>query len=96
MQTDALNERAIEALLLEHLANAGYAIAKVFGIKHGLCANQFAPPMLGNCVFSIPLAFGGATLVALKQDGNNERKRELLKNPLQDKYKNNRYNRAKI
>ena len=43
-----LNERAIESLLLEHLA-------KVFGIKHGLCANQFAPPMLGNFAFSISL-----------------------------------------
>ena len=77
MQTDTLNEKAIESLLLEHLANAGYALAKTFGIKHGLCANQFAPPMLGNGVFSISLAFGGATLVALKQNGNNERKMEV-------------------
>lgn len=37
--------------------------------------------------FLYSLAFGGATLVALKRDGNNERKRELLKNPLQDKIK---------
>ena len=28
-----LNEKAIESLLLEHLANAGYALAKVFGIR---------------------------------------------------------------
>lgn len=48
-----LNERAIESLLLKHLANAGYALAKAFGIEHELCANQFAPPMLGNFAFFI-------------------------------------------
>lgn len=96
MQTQNLDEKAVESLLLEHLANVGYILAKAFGIKHGLCTNRFTPPMLGNCVFSIPLAFGGATLVALKQNGNNERKRELLRTSLQDKIKNNRYNQAKI
>ena len=65
------------ALLLKHLANMGYTFAKVFGTEHELCANQFAPPMLGNFAFSISLAFGGATLVALKQNGNNERKMEV-------------------
>ena len=55
-----------------------YTLAKVFGIKHELCANQFAPPMLRNCVFSIPLTFGGATLVALKQtNGSNIIRMEL-------------------
>ena len=39
------------------------------------------------CIFYNSPTFGGATLVALKRDGNNERKRELLKNPLQDKIK---------
>lgn len=61
-----LNERAIESLLFKHLANTGYTLAKAFGIEHRLCANQFAPPILGNCAFSISLTFGGATLVALK------------------------------
>lgn len=84
-----LNERAIESLLFKHLANTGYIIAKAFGTEHGLCANQFAPPMLGNFAFSISLAFGGATLVALKQTKweITKRKMELLKNPLQDKIK---------
>lgn len=34
-----------------------YTLAKAFGIKHGLCANQFAPPMLGNFAFSIFSSF---------------------------------------
>ena len=92
----SLNERAIESLLLEHLANARYALAKAFRMEHGLCANQFAPPMLGNFVFSISPTFGGATLVALKRDDNNKMKMELLRTSLQDKIKNNRYNQAKI
>ena len=49
----SINKSTIESLLIEHLANAGYALAKVFGIEHELCANKFAPPMLGNCASSI-------------------------------------------
>ncbi|AWI34098.1 hypothetical protein [Helicobacter apodemus] len=41
------NESTIESLLLEHLENAGYIFVKAFGTKHRLCANQFAPPILG-------------------------------------------------
>ena len=72
-----LIERATEFLLLKLLENVGYTLAKTFGIEHRLCANQFAPPMLWNCVFSISLAFGGATLVALKQNGSNTIKMEV-------------------
>lgn len=72
-----LNKSTIESLLLEHLANAGYTLAKVFGIKNGLCANNSHLRCWEILLFLYSLAFGGATLVALKQNDNNERKMEV-------------------